>query len=644
MGDQSSGKSSVLESLSGVPFPRGAGLVTKCATELRMHRIPSGEPWSAHLSLSWDKPQPADAGPVSSPEEIGPKIECLTEFLLAGSGRPGATFEAVHSIRIDLKSPDVPDLTVIDLPGIVRTAVEGQSSSVIQEVDGLLNRYLAEDRTVILAVLPVNVDIATADILERASIVDPDGKRTIGVLTKPDLVDKGGEDEVMAVLQGLRKPLRLGYVMVRNRSQEQVKNNLSLEEAKVQETAYFSGHSHYKTLDASFFGVGNLAGKLTTVLVSRIQATLPHIRDEVKSKLKEVSSKLAELGQGAPADVTQRRMEFGKYVNAVIGDVQASTDGNYSLPTFMQYGHELRVMARIREGPQLKFQTAIRDLMPKSEDEDDPWSVDALMRRIREMRGRELPGSMRPEVAEALVMEYVMAWGPPAHDLVDEVAKILEEVCFKVIQHHIPRDQYPTFQSEIKTVVAGVISARIQEVHGKCGVDGLLTDEQKPFTMNHYFMDTYNKIMIDKFSAVVDQHMTLAEELQAEYVSQGTIKGACAALKNWFKVRYTIGNKSNEQQEAEQLQMVLQAYWKTSSKRFTDNVCARIDSVLVRSLALDIRNSEGLTLLLAEDVLADLFKEDRFLQETRKMYQHREQVLQKALDVLQSSALITGRK
>jgi len=81
---------------------------------------------------------------------------------------------------------------------------------VIQEVNNLINSYLIQERTIILAVLPANQDIATCDILERAAQVDPTGERTIGVLTKPDLVGPGSEDEVIAVLNNVSKPLKLG--------------------------------------------------------------------------------------------------------------------------------------------------------------------------------------------------------------------------------------------------------------------------------------------------------------------------------------------------------------------------------------------------------------------------------------------------
>jgi interferon-induced GTP-binding protein Mx1 len=92
---------------------------------------------------------------------------------------------------IELVSPHVPDLTIIDLPGIVRTTLEGQSRTVIAEVDSLLQKFLEQERTIILAVIPSNVDIATVDIIERASKADPRGHRTVGVLTKPDMIGAG---------------------------------------------------------------------------------------------------------------------------------------------------------------------------------------------------------------------------------------------------------------------------------------------------------------------------------------------------------------------------------------------------------------------------------------------------------------------
>jgi interferon-induced GTP-binding protein Mx1 len=224
MGDQSSGKSSVLEALSGIPFPRGSGLVTRCPIRLVMRKAREHESWFAVVSTSVD---PGTRIPVTEKTALGSVIEKLTSTLCQGTNQ-----FSTDSIIVDLVSPDACDLTVVDLPGIIRTVTAGQNVAVIDQVNRLIKSYLIDKRTIILAVIPANQDIATVDILERAQGVDPQGERTIGVLTKTDLIGPGSEDEVLAVVRNIRKPLALGYIMVKNRSQKDLAENVTTAEAR----------------------------------------------------------------------------------------------------------------------------------------------------------------------------------------------------------------------------------------------------------------------------------------------------------------------------------------------------------------------------------------------------------------------------
>lgn len=234
---------------------------------------------------------------VKSPAELTAIIERLTDSLAGTSG--GFSTE---SIVIKLVSETAPDLTVIDLPGIVRTATKGQSSSVIDEVNGLINHHLRMERTIILAVIPCNQDIATVDILERASAADPEGIRTIGVLTKPDLIGAGSEDEVLAVLHNVRKPLKLGYIMVKNRSQKELADkDLTLEKARAAEMAFFAQHPVFQSVDSSKFGVDHLTACLTKLLVRRIQQELVPMKHEVETALQAVSFPFVDIGRAGHA-------------------------------------------------------------------------------------------------------------------------------------------------------------------------------------------------------------------------------------------------------------------------------------------------------------------------------------------------------
>lgn len=246
MGDQSSGKSSVLEALSGIPFPRGTGLVTRCPIRMVMKRARADETWSALVSTS------VNTNPVAARDiqELNIIIDRLMQELCAGPNN-----FSTESVVVELISPDACDLTVVDLPGIIRTITAGQSKSAIEQVNRMIKSYLMDKRTIILAVIPANQvsacfscniklsinlsnqyfvlqDIATVDILERAQTVDPGGERTIGVLTKTDLIGPGNEEEVIAVVNNIRKPLALGYVMVKNRSQKEITDKITTAKAR----------------------------------------------------------------------------------------------------------------------------------------------------------------------------------------------------------------------------------------------------------------------------------------------------------------------------------------------------------------------------------------------------------------------------
>ena len=123
-------------------------------------------------------------------------------------------------LRIELCGPTKNHLSVIDVPGIFRTTTAGLTTEedkvLIRE---MVRRYIENPRTIILAVIPANVDIATTEILDMAAKVDPSGQRTLGILTKPDLVDKGAEQDIIDLVQGKKNKLKLGYCIVRNRGQ-----------------------------------------------------------------------------------------------------------------------------------------------------------------------------------------------------------------------------------------------------------------------------------------------------------------------------------------------------------------------------------------------------------------------------------------
>ncbi|KAK3510400.1 hypothetical protein QTP70_005893 [Hemibagrus guttatus] len=202
VGDQSSGKSSVLEALSGVALPRGSGIVTRCPLELKLRKLHAGSTWTAVISYRDVQETFMD------PSQVEGYVR-RAQNALAGDG-VGICDEL---ISLEITSPDVCDLTLIDLPGITRVPVKGQPEDIGDQIRRLILKFIEKRETINLVVVPCNVDIATTEALRMAQGVDPNGTRTLAILTKPDLVDKGAEADILQVMQGKVVPLKKGYIM-----------------------------------------------------------------------------------------------------------------------------------------------------------------------------------------------------------------------------------------------------------------------------------------------------------------------------------------------------------------------------------------------------------------------------------------------
>ncbi|GMF48495.1 unnamed protein product [Phytophthora fragariaefolia] len=219
MGDTSSGKSSLLSALSGVSFPSSDQLTTRCPTQLVLTRA---DTFCGTVRLvrfhSTDSAHDNGDGEAKDDlhrlEDVPDAITKLTNKLLAEG-----QYISDDRIVIEMCGPDLPNLTLTDLPGLVRTVNDHEDQSVIPRVRQMVDRYMQQERTVIIAVVPANVDMHNTEILQAAQEADRDGTRTIAVVTKVDLVDAGAELAVHELLLNKKKRMHLGYHAVKCRSQ-----------------------------------------------------------------------------------------------------------------------------------------------------------------------------------------------------------------------------------------------------------------------------------------------------------------------------------------------------------------------------------------------------------------------------------------
>ena len=281
LGNQSSGKSSVLESIIGLDIlPRGDGVVTRRPLELHLCHINSGEPWAIFEERKNIK--------FTDFTKVRETIEELTDELCKTNKNI-----IDKPIILNIFSQTCPNLTLVDLPGVERAAV-GYAHKNIEEISlNIARRYVDDPLTIILCVIDANTDIATSDSLRLAKEIDTSGTRTIGVLTKLDIMDEG--TFARKVLLNEFIPLKLGYVGVKNRSKQDMINKLSIDEAIIKEKEFFKSHPAYNDLPPELLGTNALINKLNKLYFRMVRENCPLIVKAINDRIKVVEKELADL-------------------------------------------------------------------------------------------------------------------------------------------------------------------------------------------------------------------------------------------------------------------------------------------------------------------------------------------------------------
>lgn len=179
-------------------------------------------------------------------------------------------------LRLEISGPDQDHLSVIDIPGIFKRTTSGVTTKDdMQMVKSMVQGYMENPRSVILAVIPANVDIATQEILEMADEFDKQGERTLGVITKPDLVDKGAENAVMDLVEGRKHQLTLGWHLIRNPGQQESSDPTTNRHAL--EVTFFNSRAPYNALDKDKVGIPSLKLRLQEILTTHTRREFPKV-------------------------------------------------------------------------------------------------------------------------------------------------------------------------------------------------------------------------------------------------------------------------------------------------------------------------------------------------------------------------------
>ena len=300
IGNQSNGKTSILTNIIGLDIlPKGDGVVTRRPLELRLNKIKTGKPY---IYFNDDK-----NNKITDFSSIKDKINILTNSI-CGNNKDIKDSPLI----INVFSQTCPNLTIIDLPGISRVPVGDQPKNIEEITKEMTLKYINDPYTIILCAIDVNQDITTSDGLYLAKEIDYYGERTLGVLTKIDLMDEG--TDCKEILLNKFIPLKLGYIAVKNRSKLDLINNVNIQEGLRKEKLFFENNVIYKNIDKKLLGTHSLVERLVELYTNMFYKNIGDFTASINQHLKRLNNELLLIGKPLSQNLFEKNIIMNKLI------------------------------------------------------------------------------------------------------------------------------------------------------------------------------------------------------------------------------------------------------------------------------------------------------------------------------------------
>ncbi|CDP19972.1 unnamed protein product [Coffea canephora] len=526
VGDQSSGKSSVLESLAGISLPRGQGICTRVPLVMRLQSHPSPQP---ELSLEFN-------GRVVSTDE-----EHIAEAISDATDEIAGRSKGISNVPLTLtvKKDGVPDLTMVDLPGITRVPVHGQPEDIYEQISAIIMEYIKPEESIILNVLSASVDFSTCESIRMSQKVDKTGERTLAVVTKADKAPEGLMEKVTADDVNIG----LGYVCVRNRIGDE-----SYEEARAEEAMLFQTHPLLSKINKSIVGIPVLAQKLVQIQATIISKCLPDIVRKINDKL---AASVAELNK-----LPQKLNSVPEAVTAFMRIISSAKESLRKIlirGEFDEYPDEKEMHCTARLATMLsKYSDELQSISIKSEQKQNFLEEEISI--LEEANGISLPNFLPRAAFLALLQKRVKAISAAPAEFVDKFWEYLQGVLAPVLTKH--SDNYPPIQSSIRRATQNLVCKKREQ-----SVDWVLQiiDMEKltDYTCDPEYSATWHKLMArqDTFMELINDHW---KPTSMEIDGFGVVE--IGHLRNHVLVA----------RQAFDLKMRMTAYWKIVLRRLVD--------------------------------------------------------------------------
>ncbi|KIM36795.1 hypothetical protein M413DRAFT_448928 [Hebeloma cylindrosporum] len=578
IGSQSAGKSSLIESISGITLPRAAGTCTRCPTECRLAR--SNSPWQCVVSLRFIVDAAGQAlgqarnerfgGIIYEKREVEDRIRRAQRAILNPTKPLKHFLEeddveefesqlsfSLNSVTLQISGPDVADLSFCDLPGLIASVSSGRGgNNDIALVESLVTAYIKKPSCIILLTVACETDFENQGAHRLAKQHDPDGKRTIGVLTKPDRIPTGEESNWLPFIRNEKEALENNWFCVKQPSSADLKANITWSQARQMENDFFSSKAPWCDLEGiyqKYLRTGNLVERLSSVLSDLITKRLPEIQDELE---RSVIATRKLLGQLPRAPSSDPRSEISTLLHAFTSDllrhVQGVPDDEHST-----FGAGIGLIQAIRPA-QERFRRAIRETAPNfkpferdtggkkhlplpeflrseegdegeaSDDEEEAASVtdmaesanygsldlagkkrkkpsseviyiDDVLNRAHRARTRELPGHYPFVVQKTFIDNVVKEWHAPAQILCKTVHLTIADHAKSLVTKHFREFGQGLLEQRVKSIVHHHLKQCLERAEER--IAWLLGLEDLPFSLNTHYLSDYKSKFLAHYRA-----------------------------------------------------------------------------------------------------------------------------------------------
>ena len=595
LGTQSSGKSSVLESIVGLDFlPRGDGVVTRRPLELRLCHINSGQPWAVFEERKGVK--------FTDFVKVRETIEALTDEVCKTNKNI-----IDKPIVLNVYSQTCPDLTLVDLPGVTRVPIGDQPKNIEQITKDMARRYVEDPLTIILCVIAANSDIATSDGLMLAKDIDVAGTRTLGVLTKLDIMDAG--TDAKKVLMNEEIPLKLGYVGVKNRSKQDLNNKISMAETQRKEREFFKTHPVYKNLPAGHLGTEVLINKLTKIYFRIIRENLPRIVKAINDRVKTAEEELQGLGQPMPTDDAGKMSMLWNMINEYCDVFRKVLQGKYNNKRVNFLEGEGGFKIKILYKKLLEEFTGDYKATAGYTDENINYAL-----TIHE--GDSIPGFPSVDAFIYLLRPQLEKLKDPIEECFQEVFQYLDFLSGKIMEKTFTR--FPQAINDMTDLVSNYLMEERDKTK-------YLIDSVVDMEINYLFTNDYD--YLNNFTTFIPKQ---TRQSQVMNDNKGDGKGGNNNLNNEIKPQPPIDAKNIFINE---IRNRIEAYFKLIVRNLRDSIPKIMGNYLVKEIEENMQLKLYNKLYNARE-MTDLLSEPESVAERRKELNEMIKVMRNAQKIL----------